>query len=108
VPFPCLQRFSGTLSTVGVHTAPQFPFPPGALYDKNVTYKSGRCPARRIMTEIALPLLAGSTGPFDIRELVISHRVPLKDAPDAYEMFDRKRDGCTKVVFVCGDDVSKL
>ena len=28
-----------------------------------------------------------------------THRVPLSEAPDAYEMFQKKRDGAVKVVF---------
>lgn len=60
------------------------------------------------MTELALPMLSDCTGVFDIRELVVSHRVPLSDAPDAYEMFEKKREGCTKVVFVCGPELAKL
>ena len=30
---------------------------------------------------------------------VISHRLPLAEGPRAYEIFDRKLDDCTKVVF---------
>ncbi len=30
---------------------------------------------------------------------VVSHRLPLRDAPRAYELFDSKLEGCTKVVF---------
>ena len=44
-----LLRPFGTLSSVGVHTAPDWPFPPGGAYDKNVTLRSGRCPARSLM-----------------------------------------------------------
>ena len=29
---------------------------------------------------------------------VVSHRLPLEDGPEAYALFDAKRDGCTKVV----------
>ena len=91
---------AGVLSSVGVHTAPQFPFPPAAFYDKNITYTSGRCPARRIMTEHSIPLLTESPRLLpDVRELVITHRLPLDAAAEAYVMFDERRDGCTKVVF---------
>jgi threonine dehydrogenase-like Zn-dependent dehydrogenase len=53
--YDCL-RPGGTLSSVGVHTAPGFPFPPAAAYDRNITFRSGRCPARSIIPfAIALP-----------------------------------------------------
>lgn len=41
-----LVRPGGTLSSAGVHTEKNFSFSPGEAYDKNLTYKSGRCPAR--------------------------------------------------------------
>jgi len=40
-----LIRPGGTISSVGVHTANNFSFSPGEAYDKNLIYKSGRCPA---------------------------------------------------------------
>jgi threonine dehydrogenase-like Zn-dependent dehydrogenase len=80
---------------VGVHHH-DFSFTPGLAYTKNLTYKVGRCPARHYM-EILPPVVLRSQR--DIT-CVISHHLPLADGPRAYEMFDRKDDDCTKVVFV--------
>ena len=41
-----LVRAGGIVSAVGVHTEAQFAFSPVEAYDKNLTYRAGRCPAR--------------------------------------------------------------
>ena len=106
-----LLRPGGTLSSVGVPT-PGAPFPvtPGACYDKNVTYRIGRCPARSMMPH-ALQLMrrikAGSISPLaplDPRALIVSHRFALRDAVEAYRLFSGRLDGCTKAVLYAEDD----
>ena len=89
-----LVRPGGTISTVGVHTSTQFSFSPVEAYDKNLTFKIGRCPARHYMAKL-LPL--AQSGRWDLQK-IISHRMPLRDGAEAYRMFDQKRDGCTKVI----------
>lgn len=90
-----LVRPGGTISAVGVHHEPALAIAPGALYDKNLTYRAGRCPARALMPRL-LELLARGGWPFD--ELV-SHRLPLAEGPAAYAAFDRREPGWSKVVF---------
>ncbi len=87
-------RPGGTISVVGVHCDEKFAFSPTEAYDKNLTYKVGRCPARTYMERLA-PVVRDSDLGID---RVISHRQPLADGADAYRMFDEKLDGCTKVV----------
>lgn len=89
-----LVRPAGVISSVGVHTAPEFPFSPVEGYDKNVTYCSGRCPARHYMEE----LLDVAQAHQSLFTQVITHRMPLSRGREAYEMFDKKMDGCVKVV----------
>jgi threonine dehydrogenase-like Zn-dependent dehydrogenase len=91
-----LVRPGGTVASVGVHTEERFAFAPGEAYDRNLTYRSGRCPARHYM-ETLLPLVVEGRFPLDA---VISHRMPLEEGPQAYSLFDEKRDGCTKAVLV--------
>jgi threonine dehydrogenase-like Zn-dependent dehydrogenase len=91
-----LVRPGGTVAAVGVHAGATFAFTPPQAYDKNLTYRVGRCPARRIIDELAPRVRDGSLG-FDLAAIV-SHVVPLSDAARAYVMFDAKEDGCTKVV----------
>lgn len=87
-------RPGGVLSSVGVHTEETFGFTPVQAYDKNLTFRAGRCPARDYMRRLA-PLV--SSGELDA-EFVFSHRMPLSDGVRGYEIFDRKLDGCTKVL----------
>eukprot|EP00878_Enallax_costatus_P039034 GHUV01044548.1.p1 GENE.GHUV01044548.1~~GHUV01044548.1.p1 ORF type:complete len:277 (+),score=26.34 GHUV01044548.1:742-1572(+) len=89
-----LLRPAGVLSSIGVHTEAQFPFSPVQAYDKNLTYKSGRCPARHYMEKL-LPLVLNKEWPFTD---IITHRVPLRQGAEAYQMFDKKLYGCIKVV----------
>lgn len=91
-----LVRPGGIVSVVGVHTDPGFSFTPSEAYDKNLTYRSGRCPARHYTPGLLAALLDGSLTFPD----VISHRMPLDEGARAYEIFDRKLDGCTKVVLI--------
>ena len=90
-----LVRPGGIVSTVGVHHDAGFPFSPAEAYDRNLTWRIGRCPARSLMEEL-LPLVRRRR-----RELasLITHRLPLAEGPKAYDMFDHRRDGCLKVAF---------
>ncbi len=88
-----LVRPGGTVSAVGVHTEKQFPFSPVQAYDKNLTYRIGRCPARAVLQEL-IPLVQRKQ--YDLAS-VISHQLPLSRGAEGYAMFDEKRDGCTKV-----------
>ena len=88
-----LVRPGGTVSAVGVHTEQQFPFSPVEAYDKNLTYRIGRCPARAVLEDL-IPLVRRKQ--YDLAS-VISHQLPLSQGVLGYAMFDEKRDGCTKV-----------
>lgn len=89
-----LVRPGGVVASVGVHTEEQLAFSPGEAYDKNLTYRTGRCPARHYMERL---LRLVSEGRFPLGS-VISHRLGLEDGPRGYALFDAKQDGCTKVV----------
>lgn len=45
-------RRAGVISSVGVHTESAWGFTPVEGYDKNVTYSSGRCPARAYLDRL--------------------------------------------------------
>lgn len=94
-----LVRPGGTLSAVGVHTEEHFAFSPGDAYDKNITYRAGRCPARALMDDLIASLPARDLRPTDI----VSHRIPLSDGVRGYTIFDGKQEGCTKVLLVPDD-----
>lgn len=89
-------RRGGTLSITGVYGG-NFPmFPLGDLFDRQVSVRMGQANVRRWVDDL-LPLLIDGD-PLGVDDLV-THRLPLEDAPRAYEMFQQKRDGCVKVVF---------
>ena len=91
-----LTRPGGALAAVGVHTEPHLAFAPGEAYDKNLTYRAGRCPARHYMERL-LPLIQSRK--YDLGTL-ISHRLPLAEGPQGYDLFDRRVPGCTKVMLL--------
>jgi len=88
-----LVRPGGTIAAVGVHHEAAFPFSPGAAYDKNLTYRIGRCPARHYMEHL-LPIARKRER--DLAAL-FTHRMPLDQAPKGYRIFDAKAEGCIKV-----------
>jgi threonine dehydrogenase-like Zn-dependent dehydrogenase len=89
-------RRGGTLSVIGVYVGVDNLIPLGDLFDKQVQIRMGQANVRRWSDEI-LPLLLDDADPLGTGELA-THRLPLDDAPAAYEMFQKKRDGCIKVV----------
>lgn len=89
-----LVRAGGTISALGVHTEKHLAIAPAEIYDKNLTYRAGRAPARVYMEKL-LPLIR--SGRYDL-EALISHRLPLSEGPRGYDLYDRKLEGCTKVV----------
>jgi threonine dehydrogenase-like Zn-dependent dehydrogenase len=88
-------RRGGTLSIVGVYGGPVQMFPLGDLFDMQVTVRMGQANVRRWVDDL-LPLLLDGD-PLGVDDLV-THRLPLEEAPAAYRMFQEKRDGCVKVV----------
>jgi threonine dehydrogenase-like Zn-dependent dehydrogenase len=90
-------RRGGTVSIVGVYGGMTDPLPMMTLFDKQVQLRMGQANVRRWTDEI-LPLLVGGDDPLGV-DTFATHRVPLAEAPDAYSMFQAKRDGAVKVLF---------
>ncbi len=88
-------RPGGTLSIAGVHTEKAFAVSPVLAYDKNLALMIGRCPVRSGLDALCEKQIAQRL-PI---EKLITHRIPLEEAADAYRMFDAREDGCIKVVF---------
>jgi threonine dehydrogenase-like Zn-dependent dehydrogenase len=89
-------RRAGTVSIIGVYGGEADPFPMMDLFDKGVTLRMGQAHVKRWVDDL-MPLLTGDDDPLGVDDLV-THRLPLEDAPHAYEMFKNKEDGCIKVV----------
>jgi threonine dehydrogenase-like Zn-dependent dehydrogenase len=92
-----LVRRGGTVSIVGVYGGMTDPVPMLTLFDKQITLRMGQANVRAWIDDI-LPLLTGDADPLGVDEFA-THRLPLTDAPDAYAMFQAKRDGAIKVLF---------
>ena len=90
-----LIRPGGIMSVIGCHCTPNFAFSPVDAYDKNLTYKTGRCPARYYMEKLTQRV---ADGEFDIGSFV-SHEFDAVDCVNAYDVFANRRDGCLKAVF---------
>ncbi|MEA2687253.1 MAG: hypothetical protein QOE93_2448 [Actinomycetota bacterium] len=88
-------RRGGTLSIAGVYGGPFPMFPLGDLFDKQITVRMGQANVRRWVDDI-IPLLTDED-PLGVGDL-ITHRMPIDQAPYAYEIFQKKMDGCVKVV----------
>jgi threonine dehydrogenase-like Zn-dependent dehydrogenase len=89
-------RRAGTVSIIGVYGGQADPFPMMDLFDKGVTLRMGQAHVKRWVDEV-MPLLVGDDDPLGVDDLV-THRLPLEEAPHAYEIFKKKEDGCIKVV----------
>jgi len=91
-----LVRRGGTVSILGVYGGMTDPMPMMTLFDKQIQIRMGQANVRRWVDDI-VPLLTDDD-PLGVDDFA-THRVPLSEAPDAYEMFQKKRDGAVKVVF---------
>jgi threonine dehydrogenase-like Zn-dependent dehydrogenase len=89
-----LVRPGGILSAVGVCNDEHLPFSPVQAYDKNLTYKVGRCPARFMMEKL-IPVVQQKK--YDLTS-IISHRMKLSEGVYGYDIFANKKDNCLKVV----------
>jgi threonine dehydrogenase-like Zn-dependent dehydrogenase len=93
-------RRGGTISIVGVYKGPFPMFPLGDLFDKQITLRMGQVNVKRWVDDL-VPLLTDDADPLGLDDLV-THRMPFEQAPYAYEVFQKKMDGCVKVVLEPG------
>ncbi|PRY14549.1 zinc-dependent alcohol dehydrogenase [Kineococcus rhizosphaerae] len=89
-------RRGGTISLSGVYGGEADPMPMMTMFDKQIQLRMGQCNVKTWIDDL-MPFVEDPADPLGIDDLT-THRVPLEDAPDAYEMFQAKRDGCIKVV----------
>ena len=89
-----LVRPGGIISSVGVCNDEHFAFSPVEAYNKNLTYKIGRCPARFMMEKL-LPVVQQKK--YNITS-VFSHRMKLSEGVYGYDIFANKKDGCHKIL----------
>ncbi len=87
-------RKGGTVSIPGVYGGLIDKFPIGAAFGKGLTLKMGQTHVQKYLRPLLERVERGEIDP----SFVITHRLPLDDAPRAYAMFNDKEDGCIKVV----------
>jgi threonine dehydrogenase-like Zn-dependent dehydrogenase len=90
-------RRGGTVSVIGVYGGTADPLNMLQLFDKQLTLRMGQANVKHWVDDL-LPLLTGDDDPLGV-ETFATHQIPLVDAPQAYEMFQKKEDGAFKVVF---------
>jgi threonine dehydrogenase-like Zn-dependent dehydrogenase len=90
-----LVRRGGTISVSGVYGGMADPLPLMTLFDKQIQLRMGQANVRR-WTDDIMPLLDDGD-PLGVDEFA-THRVPLAEAPQAYEAFQKKQDGTVKVL----------
>jgi threonine dehydrogenase-like Zn-dependent dehydrogenase len=87
-------RKGGTVSVPGVYGGFVDTMPMGAFMNKGLTIKTGQTHKKRYIKPLLDRIQNGEIDP----SFVISHSVPIDEAPNMYKVFRDKRDHCTKVV----------
>ena len=87
-------RNGGTISVIGVYGGFIDKFPMGAVMNRSLTIRTGQCHVQRYLRPLLERIQAGQIDP----SFVVTHHLPLQEAPRGFEMFLAKADGCEKVV----------
>lgn len=88
-------RRGGTISLSGVYGGAVDPLPMLTLFDKQIQLRMGQANVKRWVPDI-LPLLTDEDV-LGVDEFA-THHLPLAQAPEAYEAFQKKADGAVKIV----------
>ena len=88
-------RRGGTISLSGVYGGMTDPMPMLTLFDKQIQLRMGQANVKRYVDDI-LPLLTDDD-PLGVDDFA-THRLPIEQAPAAYENFQKKRDGAIKIL----------
>lgn len=99
-------RATGRLGVVGVYV-PEDPEGPdelardgrvafdfGSAFEKGLAIGTGQCPVKRYNRELRDLIIRGKAKP----SVIVSHELTLDEAVDAYDQFDKRADGWTKVL----------
>ncbi|AVH70702.1 zinc-dependent alcohol dehydrogenase [Nostoc sp. 'Lobaria pulmonaria (5183) cyanobiont'] len=91
-------RKGGTVSVPGVYTGFVDKIPMGAFMNKGLTMKTGQTHVHRYLRPLLDHVQNGNIDP----SFVITHSLPLDQAPHGYEIFSHKQDNCIKIVLKPG------
>jgi len=87
-------RNGGTVSIPGVYGGFIDKMPIGAVMNKALTIKTGQTHCQRYFKPLLNRIAHGDIDP----SFVVTHRMKLADAPKGFDIFNRKQDGCIKIV----------
>jgi threonine dehydrogenase-like Zn-dependent dehydrogenase len=87
-----LVRPQGTVSVIGAHFEPDYPLNNLLMFEKEITLRFTIGDPTRDRERLLATIGAGAMKPSQ----VITHRMPLAEAPDAYRLFDARE--ATKIV----------
>jgi threonine dehydrogenase-like Zn-dependent dehydrogenase len=89
-------RRGGTISLSGVYGGQLDPMPMMDLFDKQIQLRMGQANVRNWIDDL-MPLVCDDADPLAVEDLA-THKVPLDEAPHAYEIFQKKQDGAIKIL----------
>ena len=87
-------RNGGTVSIPGVYGGLIDKMPMGAVMNKALTIKTGQTHTQRYLRPLLKRIKNGEIDP----SFVVTHRMKLTDAARGFATFNRKQDGCIKIV----------
>lgn len=93
-------RRAGTIAVVGVYASPYDNFPIHRIFDKGLIMQFGQAQTHVYIDQCFEMVRSGKV----VLDDIITHRLPLSKASDAYDMFKHKTDDCVKVVLKPGMD----
>jgi threonine dehydrogenase-like Zn-dependent dehydrogenase len=95
-------RKGGTVSIPGVYGGFLDKVPFGAAFGKGLTIVMGQTHVHRYLQPLLQKIAGNGNGaPFD-PSYIITHRLPLEEAPRGYELFNDQKNSCLKVVLQAG------
>jgi threonine dehydrogenase-like Zn-dependent dehydrogenase len=84
----------GTVSVIGVYGGLIDKFPMGSVMNRSLTIKAGQCHVQRYLKPLLQRIENGDIDP----RMVITHTMPLTEAPRGYDIFMNKLENCEKIV----------
>ncbi|WP_223701557.1 zinc-dependent alcohol dehydrogenase [Sutcliffiella deserti] len=87
-------RKFGTIQLTGVYGSMYNMFPLGNIFERNINLKMGQAPVIHYMPKLFNMIREGEFDPTEI----VSHKMPLDKASDAYKIFNDHEDECVKVI----------
>jgi threonine dehydrogenase-like Zn-dependent dehydrogenase len=89
-------RRGGVVSVPGVYAGFIHGFLFGDAFDKGISFRMGQTHVHHLLPELLEHVQSGRLKP----DIIITHRMPLREAAEGYRIFDKKQEECRKVVLL--------